>query len=331
MADALALVFEQDEQLARNRTVSSILSDLFREEEIPTSIYTIFPRFPSGKIDEYCVSKTQLPKGIKYDLSALSNKKYLKPEMVVHLSRFKKELALGGHNCVLGFGSNVSWALLGNSRINDVRGATAMSTLVPDLKVVMTHHPFSIFRNPAYFPICAVDVAKALEESKQKKMLPFEYSIFVPETLQDLLEIEYNVMNAEECAFDIETRLYSIVTCVGFAIGQIAYVIPFVKEHGENYWGTIAEEMEAWKVVKNILASPVRKVGQNGLYDIQFLLKQMGIPTMNYCDDTMLAHHALQPELPRSLGFLGSIYTNAPSWKKMNSFKDKFIENREED
>jgi hypothetical protein len=31
----------------------------------------------------------------------------------------------------------------------------------------------------------------------------------------------------------------------------------------------------------------------------------------------MLLHHALQPESEKSLGFLGSIYTDEASWKTM--------------
>jgi hypothetical protein len=33
--------------------------------------------------------------------------------------------------------------------------------------------------------------------------------------------------------------------------------------------------------------------------------------------DTMLLHHSMYPELPKSLGFLGSIYTNEAAWKLM--------------
>jgi hypothetical protein len=29
----------------------------------------------------------------------------------------------------------------------------------------------------------------------------------------------------------------------------------------------------------------------------------------------MILHHALYPELPKGLGFMGSIYTNESSWK----------------
>jgi hypothetical protein len=33
--------------------------------------------------------------------------------------------------------------------------------------------------------------------------------------------------------------------------------------------------------------------------------------------DTMIAHHAMYPEMAKSLGFLGSVYTDLPAWKPM--------------
>jgi hypothetical protein len=39
----------------------------------------------------------------------------------------------------------------------------------------------------------------------------------------------------------------------------------------------------------------------------------------NYDDDTMLMHHALQPESNKGLGFLGSVYTDRSSWKTMRT------------
>jgi len=59
----------------------------------------------------------------------------------------------------------------------------------------------------------------------------------------------------------------------------------------------------------------IPKVFQNGLYDIAFLWRAYGIRTMGGSDDTMLLHHALQPESLKGLGFLGSVYTNHGAWK----------------
>ena len=59
------------------------------------------------------------------------------------------------------------------------------------------------------------------------------------------------------------------------------------------------------------------KLFQNGLYDIAFLWRAYGIKVMNASEDTMLLHHALQPEALKGLGFLGSVYTDEGAWKQM--------------
>ena len=61
----------------------------------------------------------------------------------------------------------------------------------------------------------------------------------------------------------------------------------------------------------------IRKLFQNGAYDITFLWRSYGIKTMGAAEDTMLLSHALQPESLKSLGYLGSIYSDEGSWKHM--------------
>jgi len=41
----------------------------------------------------------------------------------------------------------------------------------------------------------------------------------------------------------------------------------------------------------------------------------VGIRVLGAAHDTMLLHHALQPESLKGLGFLGSIYTDHGPWK----------------
>jgi len=59
----------------------------------------------------------------------------------------------------------------------------------------------------------------------------------------------------------------------------------------------------------------IPKLFQNGLYDIPFILRTTGIAVQGAAHDTMLLHHALQPESLKGLGFLGSIYTDHGPWK----------------
>ena len=54
---------------------------------------------------------------------------------------------------------------------------------------------------------------------------------------------------------------------------------------------------------------------QNGIYDVQYLMKYR-IRVRNFSEDTMLLHHSLYPALPKSLDFLGSIYANEQAWKR---------------
>ena len=44
----------------------------------------------------------------------------------------------------------------------------------------------------------------------------------------------------------------------------------------------------------------------------------MGIACRGAAEDTMLLHHALQPEMEKGLAFLGSVYTDEATWKFMS-------------
>ena len=118
---------------------------------------------------------------------------------------------------------------------------------------------------------------------------------------------------ARHLAVDIET-LRGQIRNIGFATGrQHAINIPFIVR-GESYWPTLAGEWAARQFVQMALASDLPKIGQNFLYDLQYLRKE-GFTVRNYREDTMLLHHALYPEMQKGLGFLGSIYTSEPAWK----------------
>ena len=59
----------------------------------------------------------------------------------------------------------------------------------------------------------------------------------------------------------------------------------------------------------------IRKVFQNGLYDIAFLWRSAGCAVRGAEHDSMLLSHALQPESLKGLGYLGSIYCDEGAWK----------------
>jgi hypothetical protein len=114
-----------------------------------------------------------------------------------------------------------------------------------------------------------------------------------------------------------------MVTCIGFAPSQDrAIVVPFYdsRKKDRSYWPTEHHERKAWAIVERILSNPkIRKVFQNGLYDIAFLWRSCGLKVFGAEEDTMLLHHSLQPESIKDLGFLGSVYTDEGAWKKLRA------------
>ena len=121
---------------------------------------------------------------------------------------------------------------------------------------------------------------------------------------------------------DIETK-GRIITCIGFAPSpERVLVVPFFSETEADgsYWRSLEAERTAWEFVRRILQSHP-SFGQNFQYDMQYLWREAAIPCPRFCDDTMLMHHALQPEMQKGLGFLASIYTDEQAWKFMHKVR----------
>jgi hypothetical protein len=123
---------------------------------------------------------------------------------------------------------------------------------------------------------------------------------------------------AEFYSVDIETDPALPISMIGFARAHDdALVVPFYDETKESgsYW-SVPDEITALRLVDDLLKRPIPKVFQNGIFDLSHLLRIGFRPTM--CDDdTMLLHHAIYPEMLKSLGFLGSIYSDEIAWKPM--------------
>lgn len=77
-------------------------------------------------------------------------------------------------------------------------------------------------------------------------------------------------------------------------------------------------------VCKAVCESDIPKLGQNFLYDLQYL-HRAGIRPRAFRHDTMIKHHSLHPELDKGLGFLATLYTDEAPWKVLRDRnKDNF-------
>lgn len=288
-----------------------------RSECYVSNVFNLRPK-PSNDIENLCAPRT----AVHNDLPALRPGKYIRDEYLPELERLRAEIDDANPNVIIAMGNTAAWALLDDPRIGKIRGTTTQGKT--GHKVLPTYHPAAILRQWDLRHVTVLDLMKAKRESEFPEVRRPRRYIHIPETISDIEEF-YNEHYRDlgpsgAIAADIETAAEQI-TCIGFSsVPTHSFVIPFVDaRRGGSYWSSRSEEVQAWGWVRTILKSDARKVFQNGLYDIHYLWRRYGISVNNAGEDTMLLHHALQPESEKGLGFLGSVYTSEPAWKLMRA------------
>lgn len=275
-------------------------------------------RPPADRMENVCGDKSQGIPGYP----AILKGSYLRAEFQTELDRLSDEIISINPNLVVCLGAVALWALTGKTTITKLRGVTALSThTVTGFKILPTYHPAYISRNWSERPVTVIDLMKAKRESEFPEIRRPDRQIWIEPTLQDLeLFYETEIKLCKILTVDIETS-GTRITCIGFASSsRTTIVIPFTdpRRKGGNYWPTLFDESKAWSFIQRVLEdAQISKLFQNGLYDIAFLYRAYGIKVAGAEEDTMLLHHALQPEALKGLGYLGSVYTDEGSWKIM--------------
>lgn len=320
----IALVGEAwgaDEEAARapfvgasGQELTRMLSEagIHRADCFLTNVFNLRPS-DKNEIEAICTKVKSGP------LPALKAGYYLRPEFYPHLDRLLFDLRDARPNIIVCLGGTACWAVLGTTGITSLRGTVRNGVgLYAPFKVLPTYHPAAVLREWSLRPVTVLDLAKARRESEFPEVRLPRRTVFIEPGLEDLRWFyETHIKDCQSLSFDIETSGNQI-TCIGFAPNSThSLVVPFVdsRRSGSSYWPDERSEREAWRFVKFVLSIPQPKIAQNGLYDINFLWVGYGIPVTNAGEDTMLLHHALQPESQKGLGFLGSVYTNEQSWK----------------
>jgi len=289
-------------------------ADLSRKDFYTTNVFNFRP--PSGDIRKIMVGKDSLPHApfVSYGKGL-----YLPYDLYHELQRLWAEIREIKPNLIIALGATATWALTGTAGIRAVRGTVLRSQYPAGFKVIPAYHPSAILRDFSLRPSFVADLQKAKQQLNFPEIRRASRSIWLAPTLNHIkLFFDNYVKKAKYLAFDIETAGNQI-TCVGFAVSpKLAIVIPFVdfNKPDLSYWPE-HEEVKAWELVRQYLHCDAEKIGQNTLYDINWLWHKVGMYPKNYTHDTMLQHHALQPEMEKSLGFLASIYTDEPAWKTM--------------
>lgn len=227
--------------------------------------------------------------------------------------RMWKELEEVNPNVIIGLGNEALKALTGKVGITKHRGSILLSTVG---KVISTFHPAAIMRQWENRPLAIMDLKRALEESKEPTFVPTHRVWKKIETLTELgAFVDGYMRSAEYLSFDIET-CNNQISCISFARDELgAFSVPICM-FDKSFW-TEEDELKVWWHIKRLLESSIPKIAQNANFDMFYLMSTMGIDVKNLWMDTMIAHHCIYPELPKSLAVMCSMYTREPYYKDM--------------
>lgn len=196
-------------------------------------------------------------------------------------------------------------------------------TTQPAIAVI---HPMSITKKlESYRGAWTVWVKRAVEMARDgfpewRDPKPFYTQWRVELVLKELLRLADNAVRLGQppidCAVDVETSgldpVCDQLRCVGLTYSKTTAIVTIRSVHGQSL-----REAGSFAALQKVLVHPgVRKIFHNGTFDQAFLWSQVG-PVAGPCGDTLLAHHALESEVPHNLSFLASLTLPAPSWKSL--------------
>lgn len=279
-------------------------------------------QLPGNDIMALCAATRERNKWPDYLLPPLARGKWLMPQYAAALERFQESVRAAQPRVIVALGNTAMWALTGFYGVQARRGYVHECYFLPGVPVIPTYHPAAVLRQYTLWYAVVKDLAKACRPSLFDTTAR---EIWLEPTLLDIdLFIKQYLVNAPYISLDIETvPKYKQITSFAAGTASAAIVIPFVDDRRADrcYWHSPQGETEALRRVRDICQMPQPKLGQNFTYDATWL-HYYGIEVRNYSEDTRLMHHALFPELPKSLAFLGSLYANERAWKVMRTEKE---------
>lgn len=188
------------------------------------------------------------------------------------------------------------------------------------------------------------DLKKAKEIADRGWQRPVERFAIQP-TVDQVVEFVENALTGNRLiAIDIETAGFNpkndSIVCVGMATSaEDAICIPFYhtgrRPNGDlytphtPYWNP-ADRKVVEHAIRRVLKEG-RQLYQNSLFDVNYLQEagyEVDVAKVEH--DTMLLHHAVNPELPHNLGFITSVYGHTPYWKEDFLHRDTTIWEMEE-
>ena len=309
--------------LLREAGISS--SDLWLTN---VSKYFVPPNPPKGK---------KIPFQIRAKLAGV--------DLQQQLAELRTEIADVNPNVVIALGNTALWATTGLSSksstkkmddgsyvdttsggIGDYRGSILWG---PGCKVVPTYNPEQLnsygsaeFKGYWNRSVILFDFKRALLQSQFRELRRPTRVLQVCKSANQLRQ--FLKSSTGKPSVDIEARGKCIPNCVGISFSPShGLTVPLWHEGEIESVCSISkyDMIEMWILLGEFLGNN-EVVGQNLKYD-QDKLYRLGFPFRGVASDTLLKSFALNSELPKSLAFLTSIYTEEPFYKNEGMYEGK--------
>lgn len=288
----------------------------------------ISTRPPNNNIKDLTLSKTDLKKAGLPILGPPLFRRHFHPDVYHEAIATLDWIKSQNFDFILAVGGTALWLLIGDNRIGTFRGTIGTTNFgVPFLA---TFHPAAVLREYKMKPIVWADLQKTKWHLEGTLTPPLHRTFYYSPTWDEMEEV-YEIFAAspqKPIGVDIETApVIGQITTISFAFPELAICIPiwdkYASPEKRNAYPDEATELRAWKMIDRFCQLPNPKVLQNGLYDMQYMLDAapFQLRLAGKSEDTNILHHALQPELPKDLGMLASLYVNEPGWKQMRTTK----------
>ncbi len=226
--------------------------------------------------------------------------------------RQKLREALQGYDIALTMGSHAMYCLTGETKIDTYRGTHIDSPYVEGLQVVPTYAPYIYARmNWGERPVVVSAMQKAAQRYQDRPR-----TIFLPETPADLDDFTTQYIR-KEIVFDVETNRHCRITEFSLATSSSECLYVQLEDRGFNSIWAAEDELKIWLWLHKLAMRKDLAWGfHNATYDLTYL-NEYGIRPLGHIFDTMLRHHAWQPEWEKSLGFLAALHVPTRAWKHL--------------
>ena len=200
---------------------------------------------------------------------------------------------------ILACGNTALWALTGHREITERRGSIYAYEGIP---VVACLHPAAVLREAVMANVFARDIDRFVRVSRGENLKPPMRVVVLNPSDEECAALYAESLRAELLAVDIENSGAQL-SCVGFS-PRLDYTVCIPADTAERV---------QW--IKLILGSSTPKVFHNAPYDVPYLLHRTKVEVGGVIHDTLAMSQALNPEMPRSLAALTSLYTYEPYYK----------------